>query len=124
MHELSICQGLIEQLARVAREQHAGRLISVTVRIGPLSGVEPELLRSAYPQASAGTIAAGATLIIERSALRVRCRGCGAESEAQIPQLLCASCGDRDVQLLSGEELLLERVEFERAEHADPKGGD
>ena len=114
MHELSICQALMEQVTRVAREQHAQRVVSVTVRIGPLSGVEPSLLASAYPLASAGTLAADSRLILERCALRVRCLECGAESEASSTRLLCACCGAWRVTVVSGEELLLARVELEK----------
>lgn len=114
MHELSVCQALMEQVARVAREQRAQRIVSVTVRIGPLAGVEPALLASAYPLASAGTLAADARLIIERSRVRVRCLECGAESDAESNRLLCATCGQWRVQVISGEELLLASVELER----------
>jgi hydrogenase nickel incorporation protein HypA/HybF len=114
MHELSVCHGLIAEVQRVAREQHAQRVVSITVRIGPLSGVEPQLLQSAYPLASAGTIAANATLIVECSTIRVCCLECGAQSQAQATRLLCARCGHWRVQLLSGDELLLASVELER----------
>ncbi len=114
MHELAVCQGLMQQVARVAREQHATRILSITVRIGNLSGVEPALLESAFPMASAGTLAADSTLIVERSEVRVRCLECGAESPAQHTRLLCGSCGGWRVQVLCGEELLLARVVLER----------
>lgn len=116
MHELAVCQGLIEQVGRVASEHDARRIVSITIRVGPLSGVEPALLESAYPLASAGTLAAHAKLIVERSEIRVQCLECGAESEAQITKLLCGSCGHWRVRVLSGEELLLASVELERAE--------
>jgi len=114
MHELSVCRGLIEQVARVAREHGGQRVVSVTVRIGPLSGVEAQLLRSAYPLASVGTIAQTATLIIEQLPVRVRCLECGAQSEVETTRLVCAACGTSRVQLLCGDELLLASVELER----------
>jgi hydrogenase nickel incorporation protein HypA/HybF len=116
MHELSICQALMEQVERVAAEQRARRIVSVTLRIGPLAGVEPALLESAFPLASAGTLAADSRLVVERSAVRVRCRECGAESEAQSTRLLCGGCGQWRVEVLAGEELLLVSVELERDE--------
>jgi len=114
MHELSLCQALMEQVARVAREQRAQRIVSVTVRIGPLAGVEPALLASAYPLASAGTLAADSRLVIERSRVRVRCLECGAETDAEAGRMLCGVCGQWRVQVVSGEELLLASVELER----------
>jgi hydrogenase nickel incorporation protein HypA/HybF len=113
MHELSLCQALLDQVAQVARERQAERVLTVTVRIGPLSGIEARLLESAYPLASAGTLAAGSRLIVERSPLRVRCRECGAEREASPSCLLCAACGGWRTEILSGDELLLARIELE-----------
>ena len=114
MHELSICQALIEEVARVGREQHARRILSVTLRIGPLSGAEPALIERAYPLASAGTLAAASKLIIERAEVRVQCLECGEESQAQSTRLLCGACGTWRVRVLSGEDLLLARLELER----------
>jgi hydrogenase nickel incorporation protein HypA/HybF len=115
MHELSVCQALLEQVARLGCEHGARRVVSLTLRIGPLSGVEPALLESAYPLASAGTIAADAALIIERPAIRVRCRDCGAESGTDASHLVCGACGRWRIEVLSGDELLLVSVELEKA---------
>ncbi len=114
MHELSVCQALVEEVARVAREERARRIVSVTVRIGPLAGVEPALLMSAYPLASVGTPAQQSRLILERCEIRVRCLACGAQSQAESTRLVCGSCGEWRVEVLEGEELLLTRVELER----------
>lgn len=114
MHELAVCQGLLREVERVARASHADRVVSVTVRLGALAGVEPQLLESAYPLASAGTAAQGSKLIIELAAVRVRCQRCGGESQASSTRLVCGFCGHWRVQVLSGEELLLARVELER----------
>ena len=48
MHELSICQALIGQVEKVARENHAQRVVSIVIAVGPLSGVEPGLLERAH----------------------------------------------------------------------------
>lgn len=117
MHELAVCQGLLREVERVARAAGADRVVSVTVRIGPLSGVEPQLLQSAFPLASAATAAAGSKLIIERAAVRVRCRRCGRESEAASGRLVCGQCGHWKVQVVGGDELLLARLELLR--HCD-----
>lgn len=111
-----MCQALLEQVAQLGREHCARRVVSLTLRIGPLSGVEPALLESAYPLASAGTIAADAALIIERPAVRLRCLGCGAESETDASHLVCGTCGQWRIEVLSGDELLLVGMELETAD--------
>lgn len=113
MHELSVCQALVRQLRDIAREQRAARITRVVVQIGPLSGVEPELLRHAYPVASAGSPAADAALILEPLPIRIHCESCGADSDAAANRLLCGACGDYRTRLISGDELLLASVELE-----------
>jgi hydrogenase nickel incorporation protein HypA/HybF len=72
MHELSICQSLIDQVEDIAREHGATGVERILLRIGPLSGIEPALLRNAYPLAAAGTVAESAELVIEPAPVRVR----------------------------------------------------
>ncbi len=119
MHELSVCQALIEQVVGIARAHNATAVERVLLRIGPLSGVEPALLMTAYPIAAAGTPAEGAVLEIEQAAVTVRCRACGHEGEVPANRLLCPACGDYHTEMLSGDELLLARVEL-TAPEAEP----
>lgn len=111
MHELAICQALLEQVEAIAR-QHAAHVCRVRVAVGPLSGVEPQLLQRAYELACTGTAAEGSALIIDATPVRVRCRTCGVESTASANRLLCGACGDWRTDLASGDELLLMKVEL------------
>ena len=111
MHEMSICQSLMDQVEKIAKEQGASRVDSIVLSIGPLSGVEPELLSRAYEVARLQTVAENAPLEIETGAIEVECRSCGASGEAQVNRLLCPSCGDWQVNLIKGDELLLLRLE-------------
>ncbi len=112
MHELSICQSLLDQVQRIAADHGAERVERIRLQIGPLSGVEAPLLRSAYPLAAAGTIAEDAVLEIESAAVRVHCLTCGAETEATPNRLICGACGDWHTRLVSGDELLLANLEL------------
>jgi hydrogenase nickel incorporation protein HypA/HybF len=112
MHELSICQALLDQVERIAREHGASRVERILLRVGPLSGVEPALLQNAYPLAAAGSVAEHATLVIEPAPVRVHCKDCGAESDAAPNRLLCAACGGWRTRLISGDEMLLANLEL------------
>lgn len=114
MHELSVCQALIGQVEDIVRQHRASAVQGIIVQVGPLSGVEPELLRQAFPLASAGTVAQDSRLVIERLPIRVRCESCGAETAAEPNRLVCGACGDWHTQLLSGDEMLLASVELEK----------
>jgi len=112
MHELSVCQALLDQVQNVAASHGARSVSRIVLRIGPLAGVEPQLLQQAFPIARAGTVAANAVLEIEGLPIRVRCERCGAETDAAANRLLCGRCGDWHTKLVSGDELMLASVEL------------
>lgn len=113
MHELSVCLSLMQQLDAIARERNARSIVRVELEVGVLSGVEPDLLRNAWPLASVGTIAEHAELLIETGELVVECTTCDARTTAKPNRLLCAECGDFRTRVVSGEEMTLLRVELE-----------
>lgn len=114
MHELSVCQSLLGQIELTARQHHASRVHRVCLQIGPLSGVEPQLLQQAFPIAVAGSIAEDAVLDIELLPIRLECRQCGAESEATSSnKLICGQCGHWQTRLLSGDEMLMASLELD-----------
>ena len=112
MHELAVCQALITQVEQLARERHSTRVSAIHLAIGPLSGVEPQLLEQAYPLAAAGTVAEAAVLHVEAAPVRVYCNGCGQESPAAANRLICSHCGNWRTTLVSGDELLLTHIEL------------
>lgn len=121
MHELSVCLALLDEVERVARAANAATVRSLTVRVGPLSGVETGLLRRAFEVARCGSIAQAAALHVEVSGVRVRCLACEAESDAVANCLLCARCGTYRTRVIEGEELILTAVEMDVANDSWPK---
>ncbi|MCW9047346.1 MAG: hydrogenase maturation nickel metallochaperone HypA [Gammaproteobacteria bacterium] len=116
MHELAICQALINQLETIATERNAQNISLIVVGIGPLSGVEAQLLKNAYPIASTGTVAENAEIVIQQLPVKVKCNECGCESETKPNKLICKNCGNWRTTLISGDELILLSVELETAD--------
>ena len=113
MHELSVCLSLLDQVRAIAAERGASRVTRIELKIGPLSGVESDLLMNAWPLASAGSIAVDAEIVIDASAVVVRCNTCAAETAVRANRLVCGECGDFRTTLVSGDEMVLERLELE-----------
>ena len=113
MHEMSVCLALLDQVRAIAADRQASRATRIELDIGPLSGVEADLLQNAWPIASAGTIAAGADLLINAADIVVRCTQCDAETNARPNRLVCGSCGDFRTTVVTGDEMILRRVELE-----------
>ncbi len=112
MHELSVCESLLTQVRATAEANHATAVGRITVRLGPLSGVEADLLSQAFTIARNGPLTNEAVLAIETQPVRVRCRDCGNENDAATNRLLCGACNSYRVDLISGDELLLAQVEL------------
>jgi hydrogenase nickel incorporation protein HypA/HybF len=120
VHELSVVQALLREIDAVATANGATSVQRVTVRIGPLSGVDPGLLASAFEAARGSGRTAGTELVLESLAVKVRCGQCGEESTVTPNRLLCGRCGGYRTTLLTGDELLLQRVELTPRDHATP----
>jgi hydrogenase nickel incorporation protein HypA/HybF len=116
VHELSICQALLSQVTAIARERGAEAVESIVVEVGPLSGVDAQLLARAFEVARIGSCAAEAALSIEVPQVTVSCLGCGAQSHTAPNRLLCDACGGFRSRIIAGDELNLRRVEL-RARH-------
>ena len=113
MHEWSLAASLINEAEAEARRRGALKVHSVTVRVGILTGVVPELLERAYEAAVPGSQLAEARLILEVEPALARCPGCGRESEFEDFLLVCPACGAIGLKPLSGEGLVLTHMEME-----------
>ncbi len=65
MHEFSLIKDLIRKITTIAHEQHASKVLSVTIKLGALPHISPDHFRDHFVLASHGTIAEGARLNIE-----------------------------------------------------------
>jgi hydrogenase nickel insertion protein HypA len=97
----------------VADENSASRVLSIRVRIGEFSGVEPDLLSSAYDDLVQDTPLCGAALNMEQVPLEAVCEQCGNKFRIERFHFQCDKCGSLRLSLRGGEELLLESVTFE-----------
>ncbi len=115
MHEYSLVQALLERVNESARALNATAVHRITVRIGPLAGVEAGLFTSAYEICRPGTLCARAELTISDEPIAWRCTGCGGEMPVG-GRLVCPRCGS-PARLTGGDALVLERIELEVPEH-------
>ncbi|MGO9855324.1 MAG: hydrogenase maturation nickel metallochaperone HypA [Acidimicrobiales bacterium] len=109
MHELSICSAIASTAAKHA-EGHP--VCQVTVQIGHLRQVVPDALQFSWEIVSSTTELKDAELVIEHVPAVVACGACGARTELDMPIMTCGSCGGFDVELLSGEELLVVSIDL------------
>jgi hydrogenase nickel incorporation protein HypA/HybF len=109
MHELALANAIVH----IAERHAEGRKVTaVAVRAGALRQVVPSALSFAFEAVAQGTAVEGAALELEEVRVVVGCRACGTESEVDGFPLVCPACGSPDVDVVRGEELLVESVEL------------
>lgn len=110
MHELSIASAIVDVAAR-----HAGgrRVAAVEVRVGHLRQVVHASLTFSFGLLTEGTALDGAELRIVEVPATGRCRACAADSVLDGFPLACGGCGGLDLELLTGEELLVDSLDIE-----------
>lgn len=120
MHEMGLCDGLLDAVLRRAR----GRTVrGVRVRVGG-HPVDPEVIDQGFRLAAAGTVAADARVDVVSEPLTACCRGCGARTAAHDVRALsaCPRCGGVDVEMVGREDVVLESITVERGPGDDVTG--
>ena len=110
MHELSLAEAVVDIPVRHARGR---RVVKVELSVGHLRQVVPEALRFAFELLSSGTVLEGAELAIEQVPARGVCRRCATETRLDGLPWGCGACGDHDLEIVAGEELLVQALECE-----------
>ena len=110
MHEYSLVRAMVDRVEQEARVRNATAVTRLGVRIGAMSGVEPELFASAFTLCQEGLLA-GATLDIRRSEAAWACPKCAVAIPAG-GVLRCAAC-DAPARMVAGDEIILEQIEME-----------
>jgi hydrogenase nickel incorporation protein HypA/HybF len=113
MHELGIAESALQLALAEARKADATRVVRLVLRVGALSGVDPEALRFALESLAPGTPAAGAAVEIEPVATIAYCAHCQKEFTADHELYFeCPACGQPSANIKHGRELELTRVEL------------
>ena len=109
--------GLAAEVYRIARDVAAsrggGELDCVTIVVGDLAAVEPDLIEFAWGAIVSGTADAGARLVVEWRPARQTCAECGeiAERAPGSWLRLCPRCSG-PLAVRGGDELDVRRVSF------------
>ena len=111
MHEMSLCESILDILKDQARKDRFSRVTRVAVDIGPLSCVEPEALQFGFDVVMKGSLAEGAVLEIKRPPAEALCFSCFRTVPVKERFDCCPECGSEALQVVSGEELKIRELE-------------
>jgi hydrogenase nickel incorporation protein HypA/HybF len=109
MHELGLCSSIVDAIETRAGDRPVAR---VRVRVGRLNHVHPEAFEQSFVVAAMGTIAEDAAAELVLLPVVARCGGCGTSWECDDMPIACPTCGSVEIELLGGDELVLESIEY------------
>lgn len=115
MHEMSLVQGLFQQLADLAAENNMTKVIKVTMEIGPASGVVVDSFRFGFEAlAPEDPLCRDAMLIIEVPPVTYTCPSCShvVQTTGDRPDK-CEKCQEIFLVPSGGDDLILKQVELE-----------
>lgn len=115
MHEISLVQGLFEQIRELAAENKATKVISITMEIGPFCGVVVDSFQFGFDILSGDDdLLRGAKLIIVYPKVTYTCTECKHVETVEGKTLdSCPKCDDSFLVSDGGKDLILRQVEME-----------
>ena len=113
MHELSLCEGILNILEDHAGKQNFSKVKTVWLEIGELSGVEIEAMRFGFDVVMKGSLADEAKLEIITISGQAWCMQC--QQTVHVQQLFsaCPNCQSYQLQVTAGEEMRIKELEVE-----------
>jgi len=113
MHEMSLCESVIEILQQESEKQGFKKVKQVWLEIGTLSHVEPEAMRFCFDAVKQNTLAAEAKLTIIDIPGTAWCLNCAKNVPVQQRFDECPECGGVQLQVTEGEEMKIKELEVE-----------
>ncbi len=117
MHEAAIIEDVIRQVLHEAEKNRLAKISIVYLTVGRLHHLVRQTMTELFDlMKKEFSILNEATLKVEVGPLRFVCQSCGRETEADAPSFSCPACLSAKIQILSGYELILARIEGEQNE--------
>lgn len=113
MHEMSMCESIVQIIEEQARVQDFTRVRRVVLRIGALAAVDPEALRFCFDAVAAHGVARGAELDIRDVPGVAWCMPCAARVPVARRHEPCPRCGSQQTVLQGGDDLSIQELEVD-----------
>ncbi len=113
MHEENFTQQIVDAILAELKKYPDQKPEAIRVSVGEMLHLVPESVRLHYGLMTKGTPLEGIALDLRALPVIVRCRGCHHEGVVEDHHfLMCASCGSQQVELLSGDKISIDSIEF------------
>jgi hydrogenase nickel incorporation protein HypA/HybF len=113
MHEMSLCEGVLQIIESEAKVQNFTKVKRVILDVGTLAGVEIPALEFAFEVVMRGSIAEDAILQINKLEAQAWCMQCAESIIVKERYDACPKCGSYQLQVSSGDEMKIKELEVD-----------
>ncbi len=113
MHEMSLCECVLQVLQENALSQHFSKVKTVWLKIGALAGVELEAMRFCFDAVTRDTLADHASLEIIEVPGQAWCMRCARVVSVEQRFDACPDCGSYELQVTGGTEMKIHELEVD-----------
>ena len=111
MHEMSLCQGILDIIQERAEIDGFSRVTKVRLSIGALSHVDPKAISFGFDVTTRDTVADGAVLEIDQPPGQAFCMVCSTTVTIPARGQPCTTCGSHQLMVVGGDELRVDELE-------------
>ncbi len=113
MHEMAICESVLQVLEEQASIQGYRLVKTVWLEIGSLAGIELEALRFSFEVVARGTLGEGAQLELIQTPGEAWCLVCGKTVPISERFHSCPECDGYQLRITGGDQLRIKEVEVQ-----------
>lgn len=115
---MGITAGILSACVEAAEKEGATRINEIRISVGDMTEVVEDALQFAFEALREGTMAEGATLVVNHVSPKSRCGQCGNEFAHDKWDLTCPQCQSFFCEVIEGRELRIDSIDIDDAEGA------
>ena len=119
MHEVSICQSIVETLEAELEEDQFQNVREVHVKIGVLSCVDPKILSHVFTYIIAESPFQKSSLHTEFVEVLAACEHCKQNFKVKDYRFVCPGCNEASSTIIEGNELTIYKIILEEKSYAE-----
>ena len=111
MHELGIVMQVVDEVEKVAQDNQVSKVISLTLEVGEVSSIVPDLFRDCFEWAKKRTEhlkECELDLIVLEAV--TYCQSCGATYSTTKYGKTCPHCSSTNTYLITGQEVTIKEI--------------
>ena len=112
MHEVSVIEEIVTTIRDEIKQYPGATVETVSLKIGKLRQFVPDIMKFCFNVATKGSELEKAQLVLTEVPITIFCKRCEMTTELEEYDFHCPDCQSVDIQVISGNELILDSIKL------------